>query len=248
MIAANINATRTLATMSEFNELTKPKRKYDNDFPSVTQVLSVIEKPALKYWYINNTKEFIEEETKKAKEIGSQIHELIEKHIKGEMPEISPLHYEETKNAALSFLEFKKKYSSLTFLETEIQLTHSSIFYNGTIDAIARDSDGNTVLLDWKTGKCKDESAPPFYETMLLQVAAYMALLCDNRSNNKNAYALIVSMGKDKVGYDVLKVAYTQLSLFFNAFVNVLEIYTRLKVVKNFIRENKNGTNAKENR
>jgi RecB family exonuclease len=233
-----------------FNEEVKKgrKKKYENDFPSVTQILSVIEKPALKYWYINNTKEFIDEELRKAKDVGSQIHELIEKYIKGETPEISTQYYEETKNAALSFLEFKKAYPTLNFLETEVSLTHSAAHYNGTIDAIAKDSDGNTVLLDWKTGKCKDEIAPPFYETMLLQVSAYMALLCDDRGNNKDAYALVISLGKDKVGYNVMKIPYVQLYLFFNVFIKALELYSGLRCVKNFIKENKNDVTTEEDR
>ena len=60
---------------------TKKHRDYDNDYPSVTEVLGVLRKMGLEMWYKYNTIEFINNESNKGKIAGTDIHKAIENYI-----------------------------------------------------------------------------------------------------------------------------------------------------------------------
>ena len=60
---------------------TRKHRDYDNDYPSVTTILSVLRKIGLEMWFKFNTIKFINDATAKGKLIGTQTHEAIEHYI-----------------------------------------------------------------------------------------------------------------------------------------------------------------------
>ena len=64
--------------------MAKKHRDYDNEYPSVTQIIDVMRKIGLEMWFKVNTPEFIKAESAKAKEIGTQLHEAIQSHIETE--------------------------------------------------------------------------------------------------------------------------------------------------------------------
>ena len=71
-------------------------------YPSVTAVLNVLRKPALEWWFKNNTAEFCDAESNKGKEIGSLVHKIIQQHIENEEIEFETEYPDEVKNADIS--------------------------------------------------------------------------------------------------------------------------------------------------
>ena len=63
--------------------------RYDNKYPSVTQILCVLRKIGLEYWFKYNTAQFCDEESKRGIEVGTQIHEAIETHIRGKKVKVN---------------------------------------------------------------------------------------------------------------------------------------------------------------
>lgn len=179
---------------------TKKRRDYDNDFPSVTQVLDVLRKIGLEMWFKKNTLEFINRESARGKEIGTQLHQAIQDHIELNEVKIETEYPVEITNALKSFMAFKKDCAAIQLKKAEIKMTSLKYSCNGTLDCIG--NDGEEVLLDWKTGNAKDDIKPPIYDEYIYQVAAYAAFY--NETNNANiTKAYILALAKDQVAYNL---------------------------------------------
>ncbi len=175
------------------------KRNYENQYPSVTQILGILNKPSLNYWFKINTPKFIEEESSKGKLIGTQIHAVIQDYIEKGSAKIETEYVDEVKNALESFIKFTKENPNITLKRSELALTSEQHKYNGTIDCTA-EVDGMLILADWKTGKAKEEESPAIYDEYLYQVASYVYLYNEvNKTNIEKA--IIVSVAKDKIAY-----------------------------------------------
>lgn len=202
------------------------KRTYQNDYPSVTQVLSVLRKPALENWYKYNATYTIKKVSEQALEIGDQIHKLIQDHIERDTMKVATKHPEEVRNAVKSFMLFKKEHPEFKLKRSEIALTSEMLRFNGTIDCVA-DIDGRLVIVDWKTGKAKDNDKPPIYDEHKYQTSAYMGLWNEhNGSNNIVRESFIVSIAKDKIAYNFEKLNFDYFHLCFdNVFIPCLKIW-----------------------
>lgn len=102
--------------------------------------------------------------SEKALDIGSQVHDAIEKYIKEGKDlrgELKP----EVENGFIAFLEWESQ-NVQEWIESEVRTVHPGLGYGGTLDAIYLHKNGKVKLLDFKTSKS-------FYDTMYLQVAAY---------------------------------------------------------------------------
>jgi hypothetical protein len=182
-----------------------PKRKYDNIYPSVTQVLDCLRKPGLEYWFKVNTPEYIKSEGDKAKEIGTQTHEAIQSYIETGKAKVDTKYPEEVTMALNSFMLFRKEHPNIVLEKSEIQLTSHKYKYNGTIDCIAEDEKGVTIIADWKTGRAKDKESPTIWDEHKYQVSAYVNLWNEYNGFAKGQgvqTAIIVCIAKDKVAYD----------------------------------------------
>jgi cytochrome c2 len=154
----------------------------------VTTVLGVINKPALMYWAVNKAVEYIDQnlpvgvavdEVMKKKimngckaahrtiktdaaDLGTMLHELVEKYIKKEK-------YEEPTNEILqaSFAQFKQweKDNNVEFLSSEKKIYSRKYNYCGTMDFMAI-VNGIKVIGDLKTSS-------GIWDEYFLQVAAY---------------------------------------------------------------------------
>src|SRR5487761_2567277 len=113
--------------------MAKKRRDYQNDFPSVTQVLDVLRKIGLEFWFKKNTLEFITRESEKGKLVGTQIHEAIQSHIETDKIEIKTDYPDEVSNALKSFMLFKKEHPEIKLKRSEITLTSNEFGYNGTL-------------------------------------------------------------------------------------------------------------------
>ncbi|MCS5657630.1 MAG: hypothetical protein NZ762_04135 [Dehalococcoidia bacterium] len=169
---------------------------YDELFPSVTNVLDVINKPALVPWARNMALESVETALKKrsgtreaitpewisqvisearrrpeqvrdqAADFGTQAHVAIDQIVQGLEPQIPP----EMELVVNNFTEWRRD-ANLDLHLTETMVFSDKYRYAGAMDAIAY-RDGSLVALDWKTSN-------GLYPEYALQVAAYANALAE---------------------------------------------------------------------
>lgn len=210
------------------------QRQYQNEYPSVTTILGVLRKIGLEMWFKYNTAKFCDEKSAKGKLIGTQIHEAIQSFIETGSAKVNTEHDEEVTNALKSFMAFRKDFSNLTLQRSEIPLTSEIHHFNGTIDCIAND-----VMVDWKTGECKDDAVPKIYDEWKYQVAAYVFLY--NEVNNTNIRkAIIVAIAKDDIAYNVYEMDRDEIhECFYQAFLPCLSIFNYQAKQKQIEKERK---------
>lgn len=176
--------------------------------PSVTTFTGVIDKSgALIGWAIKLTKQYlldriengeqitildIEEAAKEhrkfkeaAADIGTQIHEWIDRWIKGEKPEIPE--DDKIRNGITAFLKFQKEYN-VKWLESEKIVYSPKYNFAGILDAVGM-IDKKLVLIDFK-------SSNYIYPEHSFQAAAYQ-LAYEEMTKKKISHRLIVRFGKD---------------------------------------------------
>ena len=157
------------------------------DAPSVTKILKVLDdggKDAIANWRFYgamtkisdgitaNTKDgtvkasemeaLVKEARKrdtKAMDKGSEVHKMIEDTFNGK-PNYGYSNHFSAAMGALQELKVER------LLGIEVAVFNTELRYGGTIDGVFQDRDGNTILLDWKTGK-------DLYPSYAYQLAAY---------------------------------------------------------------------------
>jgi len=165
------------------------ERFYNTPFgylPSVTTVLSILNKPALMHWAVKITVQYIgthleelknslteeeairileeakketERQQERALNIGSLVHQWIERWTEGEIEEISL----EIKQPVGAFLEWTKS-NNFIVLEKE-QTVYSKKGFAGTLDLVAK-LNKKLYIIDIKTSS-------GFYPEYVLQIGAY---------------------------------------------------------------------------
>ena len=164
-------------------------RTYDiegKQYPSVTTVLDILDKPALKQWAVNMACDYIAEalhadvptisekveeartewknQSQEALDIGSEVHEIIEEHIAGNPALIDQLRPEVIK-AYEAFCKWEEENIDC-WLHSEMTVYSHQLCIAGTLDAVAKLKDGRTVVIDFKSSK-------GFYEGYGEQTAIY---------------------------------------------------------------------------
>lgn len=119
----------------------------------------------------------------KAAEIGTVVHEMVERFIALEDPRaaMEGLKTDEDRKSAVSaFNAFDEWFemNQLKVVAQEVQLVSETYRFGGTPDAIAEDSKGRLVLLDWKT-------SDGVYMDHLCQLGAYRILWNENNPDNQ---------------------------------------------------------------
>ncbi len=168
------------------------------EYPSVTTILGMLDKPALKFWAANCAVDFISERIEeiqnpsgphviegimrdarrafetasgKAKDIGTAVHEMIHAHIhNAPIPEGVP---PEAETGFLAFLEWEQK-NAVVWLESELTLFSTLHGYSGTTDVVA-EVNAHRYLMDFKSSK-------DFYPEYQVQCAAYLQALREEYS------------------------------------------------------------------
>lgn len=183
--------------------MAKKCRDYQNELPSVTEILSILRKIGLEMWYRKNTPEFINAEMAKGKQIGVELHDCIQAHIEEAEVKVETQYSEEVMNALKSFMLFKKEHPVITLKRSEIQMTSNKYGVNGTLDCVG--NDGEEVILDWKSTNAKNDLIPPIYDEAIYQVSAYVKIYNEvNKAKIKKAY--ILALAKDKVAYNLKEI------------------------------------------
>ena len=195
---------------------------FDELFPSVTNVLGVINKPALAPWARNAalesvqtallaragmtesiTTEWVAEVIDQARQtpdfkrdqaagFGTQAHELLDQVIQGLEPEVPP----ELEPVINNFQAWRASSGM------DIQLTEAMVYsekhrYAGSADAIAY-RDGKLIVLDWKTGN-------GIYPEYGLQVAAYANAL-EEMTGEPVGEAWTVRLGRTDLDFESQRV------------------------------------------
>lgn len=194
MTTATFTRSRKAATPAEGIHRTPAHLYYFNGElvgPGVTTITKVLDAPALTYWKLGqvaetaiaNAERLIEDREAgradaaakwlmalptTAMDRGSRIHQALEWILlRAKNMAVDPRDAGAVEGARLWLNQHAVKP-----LEVEAYLVNRSLGYGGTCDLIA-EIDGETWLLDWKTGKSVAGPSGVVYDDMRLQLAAY---------------------------------------------------------------------------
>ena len=212
------------------------------EYPSVTTVLNIIEKPWLAAWekkemgaalrtdllgkdlpkdkleridvldsMIKEAKKFPRTIGAAAMDLGSRIHNAVEELTLKKTPQIDA----DMKVGVASWKLWKQE-SGMEIVETEKLVYDPVLGYAGTADAIFKDNLNRLCLIDYKTSSSGIKS-----DTFALQIAAYAQAYPDEITAG-----YIIMLNKTKPDFAVHKV---NLEQSFEAFVNCLELYKKMK-------------------
>ena len=167
----------------------KEKCGYNIDgqwYPRVTKILEIKSKPALYRFYgeatsYNAAREITENSAKE----GSLIHEIVEKYLVGETPEI-PQEIHPAITGFLEFLDSRSIHVDREFVEKRVMHPHER--YAGTIDTLA--------LIDGKFGVLDIKTSQSIYRDYNLQTAAYIEALLPELPNLETRWILRIDQVK----------------------------------------------------
>ena len=150
-----------------------------------------------------------------AAEFGTTSHEVIEGILAGrEASHIPDTHLDVANNFASWY-----RGSGLTNIEFAEQAVYSAQYqYGGTIDAIGYDSNGYTVIIDWKTSN-------GLYPEVALQLAGYgvaYAEMHNNQPSFTSIRLIAVRLGKDRPEFEAIEIPDNTAS--FNGFLGCMAI------------------------
>ncbi len=153
-----------------------------------------------------------------AGDIGTEVHTLIESHVKGkELPVVST----EALTAFDAFLKWDKQ-NSLEYVHSELRLVNEEHEYGGTTDIIARSRE-SLWLIDPKSSK---GIYPEFY----LQVAAYKYAF--EADYEKIGEVHLLHLSKDDGSFADHFISERKLSLAWEAFLHCRQLYKIQKELK----------------
>lgn len=168
------------------------------EYPSVTTITGMLDKPMLLSWASNMAVDYIEERMEIVRDVldvhrgeevlrdartafkavskdacnsGTQCHKAIEAYIAGE-PYDEILVSEEAHNGFKALLEWERL-NNVEWLENEVKVVSVEHGYAGRFDAIAR-VNGHIFLIDFKTSK-------GIYDEMKWQLCAYRQAYNENQ-------------------------------------------------------------------
>ena len=199
------------------------KRDYQNDYPSVTQILDVLRKIGLEMWFKFTPIKEINTKSEKGKLIGTQIHEALHIYIETNQVKVETQYAEEVTFALKSFMLFRQEHPEIALKNAEMPLTSEKYQFNGTLDCEAA-RDLAPILLDWKTSEAKEKDKPTIYDEYKYQVAAYDYLFQEVKKIKPMA-DIIVCLAKDKIAYNFYEMTRQETEDYFNEiFLSALKI------------------------
>jgi len=193
--------------------------------PSVTTVLSILNKPALLDWAWRLGTEGIDYKAVRdtAADVGSLAHYLILCHLKGIEPDLSEYSQQVIDHAETCLIKFWdwEKEHTLKPVLIETPLVSEAYHFGGTPDWFGT-IDATEEILDFKTGKA-------IYAEFFYQLAGYNQLL--QEASHVSKRARILRIGRDEnEGFEERVVA--GLAKQWAVFLNCLNIYNLQKEIK----------------
>jgi hypothetical protein len=212
-------------------------RTYDineQQYPSVTTILDVLDKPALKQWAVNSACDYMHRNpdnldydqaieqarvewrniSNDAMNIGTEIHDLIEKYIKHGRDAVGDLK-PEVENGFLAFLEWEQE-NIEEWTESERTVFDPESCYAGTLDACAKLKNGKYYVIDFKSSK-------GFYSGYDMQIAAYRHAY--EKMNNTKMDGMGVLRLDKETGLPEFKDYSKVYDKKLNAFIKLLDFY-----------------------
>lgn len=165
--------------------------------PGVTTILGILEKPGLLKWAwrMGQDGKDIEKVRDEAAAIGTVAHARVEAHLRGMEFDASGITLERMTQSGYAFDGFLSWWEreGYSVVATELQLVSERWQVGGTLDILAKDRDGNLVLVDIKTSN-------GLYREHRLQVAAYAAMYEETHLAQPISRLVIVRIPKDESG------------------------------------------------
>lgn len=137
-------------------------KEHPDGLPSVTEAIGVIDKPFLAYWRGKLGNAECDRIAREAGELGTRVHDAIERLLKGETVEESGRVHQ-----MLGTFEEWRHRVNYQPVELERKVESKIHRYHGTLDSIGTVGDSNELIItDWKTSSKIDS-------TYGIQLAAY---------------------------------------------------------------------------
>jgi len=213
----------------------------------VTNIVSVLSKPALIYWAVNQAIDYIDlnlevgksidelqkkqlleearvahkKTTNHSADAGTLIHEWIEKYVKAKI-EKKPVPKrpvsKEMKSAVDGFFKWAKEHK-VKLIKSEQKIYSRKYKYAGTLDLEA-EVDGKKTIIDFKTGKA-------IYPEMFLQAAAYLQAKEEENGRYDGGVAIVrlSQKQKDITPFEVKSVSRQNVDKLIKVFLSCLNIY-----------------------
>ena len=225
----------------------------------VTSVLQVLNKPALIYWAVNQSIEYLEANLKPgialdelqikallseakmahrkkkdaAADLGTMVHDWIEKYIKGENPTafVNPI----MKNSCDKFLKWEADHK-VKFISSERIIYSKKLNYAGTFDFLA-EINGKLWIGDIKTSK-------GIWDEFWFQTAAYRQAYSEENRYIRISGEMIVRIGKDADEMEIkcsTDSHVTPYQVNKNAFNHALKLYRTMEQLKVYKFQEHNG-------
>ena len=132
-------------------------------------------------------------ELKKAGQIGTLAHNMVEQFIKGGSVILDGYEAEVISKAKIAYYGFYNWFAdnNVEFYETELKLVSDQYQFGGTFDAIC-EVNGKLVICDWKTSNST-------YPEFLIQLGAYRQLIQENLDHDIRG-AILLRLDKEEKG------------------------------------------------
>ena len=218
------------------------KNKDGKRVSSVTTILSVLDKPALKYWANKlglegiNVKDYVDDKAT----IGTTAHYIIECFLTDKTPDFSTIEnvtdeqIETARKCASKFFDWLYQQKNFIPIANELYLVSEKYQYGGTTDCIAILNDKLT-LIDFKTCNA-------IYDEPYKQVSAYAQNTNENfeviepilRAKGFNQTKIeqlaILRIGRDETeGFEYIEIPEELQEISFKNFLDVLKVYNSNK-------------------
>jgi hypothetical protein len=146
-------------------------------------------------WNLGTEGKDYRKERDQAANIGTIAHFMCEAFLNEFVCDLSDYDQADIDRALICYNKFLEWWESegLQVVATETQLVHDDMKFGGTIDLIAKDKDGNLILIDLKTSKRLSDS-------YTRQIAGYTELWNFNRPYEPISRWIIVRIGKQDEG------------------------------------------------
>lgn len=216
------------------------KNKESKRVPSVTTILGILDKPALKFWGnkigLQGIKitEYVDDKAL----IGTLAHYRAECHILKKELDFSQFDctQEQINQSEICFnkyLEWESYQYELTPIANEIPLVSEKYQYAGCADFICK-LNGKVTLIDFKT--CNS-----IFSEAYMQTIAYKELIEENKIVDKIEQIVILRIGRDESeGFEYIEVPEELYKTSFDIFLNCLKIYNAKKEFNKILKNSKN--------
>lgn len=224
------------------------KNKEGKRLPSVTTVLGVMDKPALKFWANNiglqgiKMTEYVDDKAI----IGTLAHYMIECYLSNKIPDYTEFkcdkqQIEQASKCFDKYLEWENYQDEFVPIANEIPLVSEKYQFAGCPDGVCI-LNGKLTLVDYKT--CNG-----VYDEAKMQVIAYMQMINENFKELQEQFEIlknykrieqivILRIGRNEdEGFEYIEVKKNIWEIGFNIFKNCLSIYQNKKEFTKLIKE-----------